>query len=460
MKNPRILFWFVIILAIFAISIDLPNNFHVFIQSPKLPIIGKKIRIDRIISSLNLNFFIAGQHIEKSFEFQKGLDLQGGTSITLKADMSKIPAQSQQSALDSAKTIIERRINLFGVSQPSVQTAEVNGQSRIIVELPGVSNLSQAITLIGSTAQLSFWEEGSSQSAKLASSSAVPVGLAQVLGPNPIKTDLTGKDLQQSAVTFNQNTGNPEVSLAFTPDGTQKFAAITKRNINKRVAIVLDNQVIEAPTVNQAILDGNAVITGGFTEDMAKALSIQLNAGALPVPLSILQENVIGPTLGASSLSKSLFAGGIALIIIVIFMSFLYGKLGLLASFALMLYTLFVLAIFKLIPVTLTLAGIAGFVLSIGMAVDANILIFERTKEELRRGRKKDLAIELGFSRAWTSIRDSNASSLITSLILYKFGTGIVRGFALTLALGVLVSMFSAIVITRTFLRLLYGKAN
>ncbi len=458
MRNPRILFWLIIVLAILAVSIDLPNNFPLYIVSPKLPIVGKRIEIHRTLSSINLNFFIAGWHVVRSFKFHKGLDLQGGTSITLRADMSKIPTSSRQSALDSAKAIIERRINLFGVSEPTVQTAEVNGDSRIIVELPGVSNLNQAISLIGTTAQLSFWEQGSSQSAKLASSSALPVGLTQALGSHPIKTNLTGKDLEQSNVTFDQNTGSPQVSLTFTSDGAQKFAVITKRNVGKRVAIVLDNQVIDAPTVNTAILDGNAVITGGFTTDTAKQLSIQLNAGALPVPLTILQESAIGPTLGASSLSKSLFAGGIALIIIVIFMSFLYGRLGILASLALLLYTLFVLAIFKLIPVTLTLAGIAGFILSIGMAVDANILIFERTKEELRRGRKKDIAIELGFSRAWTSIRDSNVSSLITSLILYKFGTGIVRGFALTLALGVLVSMFSAIIITRTFLRLIYRQ--
>ncbi len=457
MKNPRILFWFIIILSILAISIDLPKHFPIVIESPKLPLIGKKIAIHENLSTLNINFFIAGVHIQKSFEFRKGLDLQGGTSITLKADMSKIPASSQKDALASAKAIIEKRINLFGVSEPTVQTAEVNGESRIIVDLPGVSNLNQAISLIGTTAQLSFWEEGASGSAKkIASVSALPVGLVQALGPNPIKTDLTGKDLQESSVAFNQSTGGPEVSLVFTPEGAQKFAEITKRNVGKRVAIVLDNQVIEAPTVNQIITGGNAVITGGFTTDSAKALSIQLNAGALPVPLSILEEHAIGPTLGASSLTKGLFAGALGLIIIILFMSFLYGRLGILASFALILYTLFVLAIFKLIPITLTLAGIAGFILSIGMAVDANILIFERTKEELRRGRKKAVAIELGFSRAWTSIRDSNASTIITSLILYKFGTGIVRGFALTLAIGVLVSMFSAIIVTRTFLRLIY----
>jgi len=224
---------------------------------------------------------------------------------------------------------------------------------------------------------------------------------------------------------------------------------------------MLDNQIIEAPTVNQAIEGGNAVITGGFTTDTATQLSTELNAGALPVPLSILSSSIIEPTLGSASLAKSLFAGALGFIIIVVFMTTLYKKLGAIASVALTLYTLFVLAIFKLSSITpygitLTLSGIAGFILSIGMAVDANILIFERMKEELRQGKSHETAIELGFSRAWTSIRDSNISTLITSFVLYEFGTGMVKGFALVLAIGVLVSMFSAIVVTRTFLRLIY----
>jgi preprotein translocase subunit SecD len=223
------------------------------------------------------------------------------------------------------------------------------------------------------------------------------------------------------------------------------------------LAIALDIVVIEAPRVCQAIYGGNAVITGEFTTDQAKTLQIQLDAGALPVPLTVLQQQAINATLGQSSLEKSLIAGIIGFIVIVLFMIVLYGRLGAIASLALVIYTLIVLSLFRLIPVTLTLAGIAAFILSIGIAVDANILIFERMKEELRRGRSHDMAMDLGFSRAWPSIRDSNVSSLITSGILYYFGTGIVRGFAFTLALGVAVSMFSAIVVTRTFLRVFYG---
>ncbi len=431
MKNPRILIWLIVIFTVFSVIVDLPKIAQINVLKP----LG----------------------IRRDFPFHKGLDLEGGTSITLRADMKDVPSTQRKDALESAKNVIERRVNLFGVSEPVIQTATVNQDYRIIVELAGVSDINQAINLIGTTAQLTFWEEGASGSANLSSPSAVPLGLTQVLGENPKKTNLTGKDLEQSNVSFDQNTGKPQVQLVFTSEGAKKFGEITKRNVNKVVAIVLDNQIIEAPKVNEPILGGNAVITGNFTTETAKALSIQLNAGALPVSLSVLEQRTIGATLGSLSLQKSLIAGILGFFVIVIFMVVLYGKLGLLASMALTLYGFYVLAIFKLIPVTLTLAGIAGFILSIGMAVDANILIFERMKEELRLGKPRQAAIELGFSRAWTSIRDSNVSSLITSFILYQFGTGIVRGFALTLSIGIIISMFSAIVVTRTLLRVIYG---
>lgn len=431
MKNyPRLLFWLIVVLSIIAVLIDL--GFH-------------------------LNFSIGALHIQKDFPFIKGLDLEGGTSITLKADMKGVVRGQEADALESAKKVVERRVNLFGVSEPIVQTAKANNEYRIIVELPGVTDVYEAVNLIGTTAQLTFWEEGASESAQIvASGSAIPLGLNQILGPNPHKTNLTGNDLQETNVSFDQQNGQPQVQLRFTSEGAKKFAAITKRNLGKPVAIVLDNDIISYPKVNTVITNGDAVISGGFTVEQAKALRTQLQAGALPIPLTVVQQQTIGPTLGESSLQKSLFAGILGFIIIVIFMIALYGRLGFIASIALFLYTLFVLAIFKLIPVTLTLAGIAGFILSIGMAVDANILIFERMKEELRSGKKKEIALELGFVRAWTSIRDSNVSTLITSFILFQFGTGIIRGFALTLAIGVLVSMFSAIVVTRTFMRMLY----
>lgn len=436
MKNPRLLFWFIILLTSASIFINLPSTV-----------------------SFNPNLVTKKLGLGKALEFRQGLDLKGGVNLTFKADVSDLSEAERDKALESARTVIERRVNLFGVSEPLIQTAKVNKDSRIIVELPGVTNVNDAVNLIGQTAKLSFWETTASVSAEIATSSAYPINASLV---GPIKqTNLTGSDLSSSGVVFDPNTGKPQVQLKFNSEGGKKFGEITKKNIGKPLAIVLDNIIIEAPNVNEAILTGDAVISGSFTQASAKALSTQLNAGALPVSLSVLEQHVVGPTLGQESLRKSLIAGVIGFITIVIFMVSLYRKLGIIASVALLMYTLFNLAVFKLssltpFGITLTLAGIAGLILSIGMAVDANILIFERIKEEIRNGKSKTSAIELGFSHAWTSIRDSNVSTLITCVILYTFGTGIIRGFALVLAIGVLISMFSAITITRTMLRLVY----
>jgi preprotein translocase subunit SecD len=404
----------------------------------------------------------------RDLSFHLGLDLQGGTSITLRADMKDIPESERESALNSAKAVIEKRINYFGVSEPIVQTAKTNTDYRIIVEIPGVTDVNQAVSLVGKTAKLTFWEGAgplASTSARTASESAMqdlvagrPLGVGYILGAMPKQTTLTGGDLKQSSVVFDPNTGKPQVQLVFTTAGAKKFADITSRNVGKIVAIALDQQVIEAPVVNQPIVGGNAVISGGFTTQQANDLAIQLNAGALPVSLSVLQQQAIGATLGQASLQESFIAGLLGFLVIILFMTVLYGRLGLIASAALVVYSLLVLALFRIIPITLTLAGIAGFILSVGIAVDANILIFERMKEEIRKGRSFAAAIDIGFSRAWPSIRDSNVSSLITSTILFYFGTGVIRGFAVTLALGIFVSMFSAIFVTRTFLRLFYKK--
>lgn len=449
MRQPSpLLIIFISLITIFAILINLPNSIT-------LPI---KIWGVNNIRLINLNTFLSAFDIKRDFSLKKGLDLEGGTSITLKADMSEIPSAERNNALDSAREVIERRINFFGVSEPIIQTSRSGNDYRIIVEIPGITDVNQAVQLIGTTAQLTFWEEGASQSAELATDSAalLPFGVAQILGPNAKKTNLTGKDLQKAVVTFNPNTGVPQVQLTFTPEGSKKFAEITKRNVGKIVGIVLDNQLIQAPRVSEPIFGGRAEITGQFTTEQAKTLQIQLNAGALPVPLSVLEQRSIGASLGNISLQKSFIAGLIGFLVIVVFMIALYGQLGVVASMALTVYTLITLAIFRLIPVTLTLAGIAGFILSIGIAVDANILIFERMREEKRKGKSNYVALDLGFSRAWASIRDSNIASLITSAILMIFGTGIVRGFALTLAIGVLVSLFSAITLTRTLLRIIF----
>jgi preprotein translocase subunit SecD len=428
-KNPRSLLALIVLLTIASIFINIPK-----------------------IGNFDPNIVFQKINVPVELTFRKGLDLEGGTSLVLKADMEEIPAANRSSALDSAKLVIERRVNLFGVSEPVVQTSIVNDEHRIIVELPGLTDVNQIRELIGTTAQLTFWEQAS-ESAEIASPSAETAGF--------VKTNLTGADIREASVSFDTNTGEPQVQITFTSEGAKKFADITTRNIGKPVAIVLDDQLIQNPVVNQAILTGDAVITGGFTLDTAKQVSTQLNAGALPVPLDVLSTNVIEPTLGTVSLAKSLFAGVLGFIIIIVFMIALYGRLGVVASVALTLYALFVLSIFKLSSITpygitLTISGIAGFILSIGMAVDANILIFERMKEELRAGKDNVVATELGFSRAWTSIRDSNIATLITSFVLYQFGTGMVKGFALVLAIGVLISMFSAITVTRTLLRFIY----
>lgn len=447
MKNPRLLFFFIILITAFAVFINLP---------PSVSFQGKTYNI-----KYNPNFLIDKYKLGKALEFRQGLDLKGGVSITFKAKMDEIPVSERDTALEGAKTVIERRINLYGVSEPLIQTAKVNNDSRIIVELPGVTNVEEAINLVGATAKMTFWERTDKLNPKEATSSAYPINAA-LLNIGPIKqTNLSGADLSSSAVVFDPNTGKPQVQIKFNSAGARKFGEITSRNVGKPVVIALDNLVIEAPSVNEPILTGDAVISGNFTQESAKALSTQLNAGALPVSLTVLEQHVVGPTLGLASLHKSLIAGVIGFVTIVIFMIALYGRLGIIASVALLIYALLNLAVFKLssltpFGITLTLAGVAGFILSIGMAVDANILIFERMKEEERLGKGKRTAIELGFSHAWTSIRDSNVSTLITCTILYSFGTGIIRGFALVLAVGVIISMFSAITITRTMLRLVY----
>jgi preprotein translocase subunit SecD len=395
---------------------------------------------------IDLNF--AGRRVYRDLNFKLGLDLQGGTHLVYQVDASKIDADKRSSAVDSTRSNIERRVNLLGVSESLVQTSKVGTEDRLIIELPGVKDVKQAMDTIGQTAQLDFREvqqEGSSPSGQTIF----------------IPTNLSGGDLRLAQVQFNggsgQVSGSPSVGLEFTSDGAQKFAEITKRSVGKPLAIFLDNKLVTAPTVQQEISDGKAVISGNFTVDEAKQLTIQLNAGALPVPIHIVEQRNVGATLGTQSVLKSLVAGIIGFVFIWIFMIVNYGLKGLLADIALTVYVLISLSLFKIIPVTLTLAGIAGFILSIGMAVDANILIFERMKEEIRWGRPKRAALELGFHRAWTSVRDSNISSLITAGILFWFGTGSVRGFALTLIVGILVSLFTSITVTRTLLRAVYG---
>ncbi|OGD67797.1 protein-export membrane protein SecD [Candidatus Berkelbacteria bacterium RIFCSPHIGHO2_12_FULL_36_9] len=381
----------------------------------------------------------------KEIKMHEGLDLQGGSHLVYELDLSKIDKNDVDNSVSGVINVIDRRINALGVSEPVIQSAKIGDKSSVIVELPGISSIDEAISLIGKTAQLEFWEQEINISPEL-NTTNVPLAWKP--------TQLNGSHLKRADVQFDQQSGEPQVSLEFNNEGKDLFSEITKKNLQKPVAIVLDNEIISAPTVQSVIEDGNAIISGKFTIQEAKKLAIELNAGALPVPVKLVEQRNVGATLGIESVKQSLLAGLIGIILIAIFMILNYKFPGFLAVIALGIYILLVLSLFKLIPVVLTLAGIAGFILSIGMAVDANVLVFERMKEELREGKTIGAAVNEGFKRAWLSIRDSNVSSLITCLILYYTTTGIVRGFAVTLAIGILVSMFTAITITRTLLRL------
>lgn len=400
--------------------------------------------------------------ISREFKVRLGLDLKGGTQLVYRADLSNISSADYNTAMQGVRDVIERRVNAFGVSEPVVQTSQTSGEHRLIVELAGISDVQTAIDLIGQTPLLEFKEVKEGTGATSIDTSNIdtsdPEQVKKLLAtsqPEYIATKLTGAQLKSAKVDFDQQTGQAVVALQFNDEGRKLFADITKRNIGKQVAILLDGNVISAPVVNQTITEGQAIITGDFSIDEAKTLATRLNSGALPVPISLVSQQTIGASLGKISVQKSVFAGFLGFIVIALFMIVYYRLPGILATIALVFYTILTLALYKFIPVTLTLAGIAGFILSIGMAVDANILIFERIKEEMRHGKSLADAIQQGFSHAWPSIRDSNVSTFITAVILSWFGTSIVKGFAVTLGLGVIVSMFSAIIVTKLLLQMI-----
>lgn len=452
--TTRRVFNVILILTFLAVIISFPKNVRIKFA------IGK-FKVDQTFSSPEINFNILGKPFTRDLEIKKGLDLAGGSQIVFEADMSKIKPEDRQNAIDATRNIIDRRINLFGVSEPNIQTSRLKDKYRVIVELSGVTNAADAVSLIGRTAVLNFRLPIASPSAELQNS---PSYLKY--GPYQIQTKLTGRNLKRAGVTFNQNTGAPEVSLEWDATGTKLFGEITKDNVGKQLAIFLDDQIVSAPQINQPILNGNAVIQGNFTLEEAKALATQLNSGALPVPIRVVEQKTISATLGQDSVDKSVRAGLIGLACVAFFMIATYGRLGFLAVLSLIIYGLYSLATFKLIPITITLPGIAGFILSVGMAVDSNILIFERYKEEVKK-RPNNLAaaMETAFGRAWDSIRDANFTTLLVCFILFNpFNwsflniSGMVRGFALNLALGVLTSLFTGIIVTRTLIRMFYIK--
>jgi len=472
MRRQNVWLSLIVLLAVFSLYVDLSSKISV------------------------PNPFKAGTSlIYREVPIRLGLDLRGGLQAVLQADIDC--AKVNPADLQVTRQILERRANALGVSEITMQIA---GNCRIVAEFPGVENPEQVIASLQQTGRLEFVDMGSTpvpegtliQTDYGQTGSTSPSDQATPLPSTPTPeatntpasatpspevtptpspeatpapenkvyhTVLTGAALDPARIVVRQDqVGKFMIEFALKPEAKQIFADYTSTHIGQVLAIVLDGRVISTPVIQSAITEGSGVITGNFTEESANALAIQLRYGALPIPVKIVQTQTIGPTLGEESVRRSINAGVIGILTVILFMALYYRLPGLLADLALLLYTAISLMLFKMIPVVLTLPGIAGFILSIGMAVDANILIFERLKEELRKGHGLRQAIDLGWSRAWPSIRDSNISTLITCAILFTFGStfgaSIVKGFSVTLALGVLVSLFTAIIVTRTFLHL------
>ncbi|MGA7193639.1 MAG: protein translocase subunit SecD [Anaerolineales bacterium] len=464
--------WLVVIILLIAFSlwVDLSKNISIANPTNDTPLV-------------NLNTDI---HL--------GLDLRGGLQTLLQADVPNC-ASVDPNELNVTRQILESRANALGVSEVTMQVA---GNCRIVAEFPGINNPEQVVAALQQTGLLEFVDmgtnpvaigttiktdygqtsasqptaNGTAQSATTTPNltatppavsatplaNTTPSASATTTAPATIyHTVMTGAALDTVAVQTG-SAGQFEIAFTLKSSGSQVFSDYTTANVGKYLAIVLDKKVISVPVINSAITGGQGVIQGSFTSDTANALAVQLRYGSLPVPVKVVESETVGPTLGAESVRKSLLAGAIGLTVVILFMGLYYRLPGILADLALVTYTLISLMLFKVIPIFLTLPGIAGFILSIGMAVDANVLIFERLKEELRSGRTLRQAIDLGWSRAWPSIRDSNSSTLITCLILYifgnTFGASIVKGFSINLALGVLLSLFTAIIVTRTYLHL------
>ncbi len=447
-----------------------------------LLVVAAVVWINLPSSSIHIGNFV------RDLDTKLGLDLRGGMQVVLEVDL---PAESEVTtqSMDDAKTIFENRANGLGVSEVVFQVA---GNRRIVGEFPGLTNTEEVISVLRQVGQLSFVEMGDTP---LAEGTVVNVDYSGVTGTTttqptpealptatpeasatPAATDpaaatevptllaiSTGSDFSEVGVT-QDSLGEYQVSFTLTDHGKKIWADYTSTHVGKYLGIVLDNKVISAPVINTAITEGQAVIQGSFTLDTANALAIQLRYGSLPVPFVVAESRVVGPSLGSDSLQKSLIAGMIGLIIVILFMGLFYRVPGLIADVAILIFAGTTLAVYKLLPVTLTLSGIAGFLLSTGSALDANILIFERVKEELRNGRSVKQAVALGFQRAWPSIRDSNIATLITSLILFWFGSQygatIVKGFAVTLFLGIAISLFTALMVTRTLLTVLFDNVK
>lgn len=383
--------------------------------------------------------------------YKLGLDLQGGAQLIYEADVAGVVGISPQDAMAAVKDVVERRANLFGVSEPLVQVSRSGNSWRLIVELPGVKDVGEAIKEIGATPFLEFRTARLQEEIEaLRALKDKPENIDPFFAFKP--TVLNGAHLKRAQLGFDPTTGQPLVQLEFNEEGRQIFARLTRENLGKPLAIFLDGSPISIPTVQSEITSGRAVITGDFTVEEAKALAQRMNAGALPVPIKLISQHSIGASLGGESLAKTLRAAKWGLLALALFMVAVYRWRGVVALVALGVYLVYVLAIFKLVPVTLTLAGIAGLILSLGLAVDANVLIFERARHETR--------LKDAFASAWPAIRDGNLSTLIVALVIFTSATSFVKGFGLTLIIGILVSMFTAVFVTRLMLSFTGDKAE
>lgn len=448
--------WRKIILALIILILAGGVGFFVFKSEPRL----------------NKNFEHTASFF-KNHPFRLGLDLSGGSHLVYQADLADIDKSQVSGVMETLRNSIEKRVNAFGVSEALVQVQESGfisgGEERIIVDLPGVTDVEKAVTMIGNTPFLQFKVENPNpkpQEFKVGKDGKV-VGNIN-LDNNKVEyidTELTGRYLDRASLDFDSNS-RPVIKLNFTPTGAELFANITKANVNKTIAIYMDGEQISAPVVESAILTGEAVITSRSRDKLsvqavnARDLVARLNSGTLSAPIELISKQTIGATLGDSAMRAGVKATIIGFLLVALFLVLWYRLPGLVATISLLIFISIMLALFKLIPVTLTAAGIAGFIISIGVAVDANVLIFERIKEELHSGKKVVDATSIGFDRAWLSIRDSNISNVITALILYWFGTSLIKGFAFTLGMGVAISMFSAIVVTRIFLKSISFMGN
>lgn len=437
-------FWILALLTLVLLWVALP------FLSIKIPFLNKEI----VVKPKRVELGVFGREMVLNNDFKLGLDLSGGSHLVFELDTDKVAGEDREDAALAARNIIERRINFFGVSEPQVLMLNNNGVYRVSVDIPGSKNLQEAIDNIGRTAQLEFREYKTKEVKEGTSSATIPYFT---------ETELNGRYLKKASLVFDQQSGKPQVGLVFNREGKEIFAKLSKNNVGKPLAIFLDNNLLTAPVVQQEIKNGEAVITGDFAVEEAKTLVNSLNAGALPLPIRLVEQKTVEAVLGQENVEKSVVAGALGLLCVALFMVGIYRREGLVAIFSLLLYAIYSVAVYKLFGVVLTLSGIAGFLLSIGMAVDANILIYERIKEEKKRLQDTQRAVRVGFFRALNAIKGANVNTLLVSFILFnpfnlnflpQFGA--VRGFALTLAIGVVLGLFTGVFITKNALWKVY----